>query len=207
MQIARITGTPLYDTFRHSGATLSAQTLRYFTNGVGANASGFTSSPYKTLAETNLIGGSGLPNGMSFRVEKVGVYCRISDAIATPGVQTATEQFEDIGAILRNSVLQFEQGSDLLTLGPAEFFPAGCGLVGASVGTGGATGAYSQASVVNGASDQRGMYSLPEPIILEDGTNFQFNLKVVRDTTIQLSTNAFDISVLLWGISFQRIQP
>jgi hypothetical protein len=205
MNIARISGQPLYDTYRHTGAAFSTQTIRLFTNSVGKNADGFTAAPFKTLAETNLTS-QGLAQGTAYTVEKIGVYCRVAGAAAPAVPLVPIETYQDISAILRNCVLSFVQGSDDQILGPAEFFPAGAGLVGANVGTG--SGAdFAGASVVNGSSNQQGMYRLPEPIVLQDGTTFSFNLRLTRDLVIQDAAANYDISVLLWGTQFQRIQP
>lgn len=203
MQIARVSGNPLYDTHRLSGAAIAAQTLRFFVNPVGSSADGFTP---KTLAETGSLS-QGLSNGTAFVINAFGVYIRKADADKPIAVDDAVETYQDISDIMRNSVVQFEQGSDLQTYGPAEFYSGGAGISGANVGFDNGGAAVGIASVANGSTDRRSLYKLPEPIRLEDGTSFAWNLRVTRDVALQQAAAKYDVSILLWGVQVQRIQP
>lgn len=201
----RVQSFPIYDTHRLSGATLSAQTLIFFQNGLGANADGFTSAPYKTLAETNLSG-RGLPNGQAYRVDRVGVMARVAEQSAAAAAMDSAKQLCDVSNILRNCVLQYQAGAELVTYGPASFFPGGGGVVSAAAPAGGATTEFGQIAPQNGVQSHEAIWRLSEKLILRDGQSFFFNLKQTRDISTQDSSAKYDLSICLWGVSFQEVQ-
>ncbi len=201
----RVQSFPIYDTHRLSGATLTASTLIFFQNGLGSLADGFTTAPGKTVAESNLSG-RGLPNGQAYRVDRISVFARVADQAASAAAMDGAKQLCDISNILRNSALQYQAGAELVTYGPAEFFPGGGGVVSAAAPAGGATTEFGQVSPVNGAQSHEAIWRLSEKLILRDGQSFFFNLKQVRDITTQDASAKYDLTICLWGVSFQEVQ-
>jgi hypothetical protein len=208
----RVSSFPLYDTFRTTaGASIPAQTVRLFQNGLGAVADGFA-APGKNKAQTNIERSGGLPMGQAYKVfgVSVGLFAVRSAVAAT--MQDAQAAALNMANIAHGCVLEYEAGALLRTLGPIEAFPFGGGLQVQSVSQQetSAAGVIGDIAIAqNGQATCSARWKLDEPVILRDGSSFSWNLNIPSALTmvnVPAGANEIDISIWLHGVSFQEVQ-
>jgi len=202
----RVSSFPLYDTQRIS-SSLAAGNHRLFQSGIGSAANGFTATSPKTEIDTNLSRSGGLPMGESYRVTSYGILVRQRQLTATSGTSAAAQAAAlDSQNLAGNIALSYIAGSLTRILGTLEMFPAGCGQSGVTVGSGAGVAAEEANWVnVNGLPAAGARYQLESPILLRDGSTFSFNLYAPNQITLISSSNSYDITVCLWGSSFQEV--
>lgn len=202
----RVSSSPLYDTQRIS-SSLAAGNHRLFQSGIGSAANGFSATSPKTEIDTNLSRSGGLPMGQSYRVTSYGILIRQRQLTATSGTSAAAQAAAlDSQNLAGNIALSYIEGSLTRILGTLEMFPAGCGQSGVTVGSGAGVAAEEANWVnVNGLPAAGARYQLESPILLRDGSTFAFNLYAPNQITLISSSNSYDITVCLWGSSFQEV--
>ena len=200
----RVSSQPLYDSLRVS-SSISAGNNRLFQEGIGSTANGFTAG--KTEIDTNISRGGGLPMGQAFRVTSFGILIRQRGLTATSGTAAAAQAAAlDCQNIAGNLALTFIEGSLTRVLGTLEMFPAGCGSAGVTVGSGAGVAAEEANWVnVNGLPASGARYRLSSPVLLRDGSTFAWNIYCPTAITLISSSNSYDITVALWGSSFQEV--
>lgn len=169
---------PLYD--RNTVATSGTTNLNYFQVPLGGG-----STP-KTQVSTNMDQGGSLPYPKNFEIHAIRLVNQHGAALA------------DLNAIYNNSWFR-------LFIGTKDYLVVNTFMLTAGVGVGhgeatAITGDTNAVSVVNGMTDQRGIYVLAEPIDLIPQQNFRCE---VNFPTAQTLTATVGVSIYLDGF-FKR---
>lgn len=124
----------------------------------------------KTLAQTNMVGQSRLPGATRFLVATLQVHvfgnCVVNDLVA----------------LYTNTSVQLVFNNKPFVQGPPQLFPAGCGLIQASlaqIGVG-AAGDVTAFSTSNGVPDPRSVFAFVPP--LDVGPDETFNVILTPET-------------------------
>lgn len=162
-----VVNQPIYDSFSVAAATAWPNVTTLFAQSMGQSG--------KTLAQTNMIAAGILQAPQRLYVQSYRVFIGNDTVIS------------DLNQILRNVSVTLTIGKKPYFEGPVLLLSAGCGALvtaAANVGTAPA-GSAPLFSTSNGNPDQRNIFSLSRPFMLEEGESFSvtFRAETAFNTT------------------------
>lgn len=153
--------------FFAGGAPVGAGDYPVFVTGLAQAGQGYAAM---SSLETNLQASARVPDGESWLLSHLGVCFRPTSAVGG----------DDVVAALSNMVILFSKRTHERILGPAWFWPGGCGVSGVAATTNPAS-EFIQAS--NGIPSAGALTQLQTPIALGSGETFRFILRCVNAFT------------------------
>jgi hypothetical protein len=165
-----VVNQPIYDSFSVASGTAWPNVTTLFAQSMGQSG--------KTLAQTNMIAAGILQAPQRLFVQSYRVFIGNDTTIA------------DMNSILRNVSVTLTIGKKPYFEGPVWLLTAGAGALvtaAAQVGTA-PTGSAPLFSTSNGSPDQRNVFSLSKPFMLEEGESFSVTFRAETAFNTQANT-------------------
>lgn len=195
----------IFSTYYFAAGAIPNGDYRLFKTSIGNQGQGFPPGYTLQESDTNLESNDGLPKGLDFNAESIGIALKLSmfdNVVPSPAL------FNFVNDYLWGTAVIFEQMSKKENLGTPDMYPAGFGVIQQEDWSEVAAADHSFFNAQNGIPSIQARIRRRFPLTIIGGEQFAFNLKLATfppGITIPANAVYLKVKLAMYGVYSEHI--